>query len=154
MNTQEKSGTDYERSVIVNSSMELVFKALTEEIDKWWSSIENTSKKVGDIFKISFGAESYWKFKVLAADKSTRIVWKCVESHQDHNLAGIDKEWLHSTLYWNISDQKGKIKIQFIHKGLVSTGICYEVCSAGWDFYILDSLKNYLETGVGKVREK
>lgn len=153
MEEQEKS-LDYTRSVIVNSKKEYVFKAITEEIDKWWSSIESTSYSVGDVFKISFGAESYWKFKVLEVKKPKRIVWECVESHQDHNLAGIDKEWLHSKIYWNISDHKGKVKVHFLHKGLVSKGICYDVCSAGWDFYIMDSLKNYLETGVGKAGGK
>jgi len=154
MKAQEKSSMDYEKSVIVNSNKELVFKALTEEIDKWWSSIENTSKREGDVFKISFGPESYWKFKVLKFEKPKRIVWECIESHQDHNLAGIDEEWLHSKLYWNISSYDGNVKVQFLHKGLVSTGICYDVCSSAWDFYIMDSLKNYLETGIGKAGEK
>jgi len=154
MNKHIASSKDYKRSVIIKSNKELVFKALTEDIDKWWSSIDNSSKKVGDIFKISFGIESYWKFKVLELEKHERIVWECVESHQDHNLKGIDKEWLNSKLYWHISNYIDNVKVQFLHKGLISTGICYEVCSSAWDFYIVNSLKNFLEIGVGKVGEK
>ncbi len=154
MNEQVDSKKDYKKSVIVMSNRELVFKALTEDIDKWWSSIDNSSKKAGDIFKISFGLESYWKFKVLELEKPERIVWECVESHQDHNLRGIDEEWLNSKLYWNISNYNDNVKVQFLHKGLLSTGICYDVCSSAWDFYIMDSLKNFLEFGVGKAGEK
>ena len=120
---------DYKKSVTIKSSEKLVFKALTEEIDKWWSTIENTADKDGDVFKISFGPASFWKFKVLELKKPERIVWECVESHQDHNLEGIDKEWLNSKLYWTISSIDENVKVQFLHKGLVSTGVCYDVCS-------------------------
>ena len=142
---------NYQKTVFVNSKKELVFKALTEEVDKWWSEIENSSKDKGDIFKISFGKESYWKFKLIELEESKKIVWQCIESHQDHNLKGIDKEWLNSEITWTISENDNNTKIEFLHKGLLSDGICYDVCSSAWDFYILDSLKSYLETGIGKA---
>ena len=145
---------DYKKSVIVKSNKKLAYTALTEEIDKWWSTIENTAIKEGNIFKISFGPASYWKFKVLALKKPESIVWECVESHQDHNLVGIDKEWLNSKLYWTISGIGENVNIEFLHKGLVSTGVCYDVCSSAWDFYILDSLKTFLESGIGKPNER
>lgn len=145
---------NYEKSVLVKSTKESVFKALTVDIDKWWSTIENSSSNVGDVFKVSFSEESFWKFQVLESKKYESIVWECVESHQDHNLKGIDKEWLNSKLCWGISTINDIVKIHFLHKGLVSTGVCYEVCSSAWDFYILDSLKNYLEKGVGKAGGK
>ena len=55
---------NYQKSVFVNSKKQLIFKALTEEVDKWWSEIENSSKNKDDIFKISFGKESYWRFRL------------------------------------------------------------------------------------------
>jgi len=142
---------NYQKSVFVNSSKQLIFKALTEEVDKWWSDIENSSKNKDDIFKISFGKESYWKFRVIEINKNKRIVWKCIESHQDHNLKGVDEEWLNSEITWTISEKDKNTKIDFLHKGLVTDGICYDVCSTAWDFYILNSLKSYLETGIGKA---
>ena len=145
---------NYQKSVFVNSKKQLIFKALTEEVDKWWSEIENSSKSKDDIFKISFGKESYWRFRLTEIKKYKKIVWKCIESHQDHNLKGIDKEWLNSEITWTISDKGNNTKIDFLHKGLVTDGICYNVCSTAWDFYILDSLKNYLETGIGKAGQK
>ncbi|MEE9429499.1 MAG: SRPBCC domain-containing protein [Melioribacteraceae bacterium] len=144
---------DYKKSIVVKSTVELVFRALTKEIDKWWSSAENSAAKEGLVFKVSFGEESYWNFKVLELKKSEKIIWKCVESHQDHNLVGMDEEWLNSKLYWRISEIDGKVKVDFLHEGLVSTGVCYDVCSSAWDFYIMESLKNYLETGKGKPNQ-
>ena len=142
---------NYQKSVIVNSNEQLIFKALTEEIDKWWSDIEYSSKNKGDIFKISFGKESYWRFRTIELKINKKLVWKCIESHQDHNLKGIDEEWLNSEITWTISEKDNNTKIEFLHKGLVTDGICYDVCSTAWDFYILDSLKSYLETGIGKA---
>ena len=144
---------DYKKSVVIKSTVELVFGALTKEIDRWWGSVDNSAVKEGFIFKVSFGEESYWKFKVIELIKFEKIIWECVESHQDHNLVGIDKEWLNSRLHWNIAEVDGKVKVDFLHEGLVSTGVCYDVCSSAWDFYILHSLKNYLETGEGKPNE-
>jgi len=145
---------DYQKSVLINSKKENIYKALTEEIDKWWSEIENSSKNIGDIFKISFGKESYWRFNLIELEKNKKIVWKCTESNQDHNLKGIDKEWLNSEITWTIAEKDNMTIINFVHKGLVSDGICYDVCATAWDFYILDSLKSYLETGIGKAGEK
>jgi len=119
-----KNNIDYKKSIIVKSTVELAFIALTKEIDNWWSSVENLADKEGSVFKVFFGKESYWKFKVLVLKKHEKIIWECVESHQDHNLTGMDEEWLHSKLHWSISDIEGTVKIDFLHKGLISTGVC------------------------------
>ena len=142
---------NYQKSVIVNANNQLIFKALTEEVNKWWSDIEGSSKDKGDIFRISFGKESYWRFSLTELKINKKLVWKCIESHQDHNLKGIDEEWLNSEITWTISEEGSNSKIDFLHKGLITDGVCYDVCSNAWDFYILDSLKSYLETGIGKA---
>ncbi|MEL7005063.1 MAG: hypothetical protein AAFN93_20340 [Bacteroidota bacterium] len=144
---------DYTNSVTVACDKERAFDTLTNQIDKWWSTVKGPGHNQGDNFVVSFGEESYWKFNVLELTTPSKVVWECIESHQDHHLPGIDKEWLHSKLYWNISADDGMVTIQFLHKGLVPTDVCYDVCSTAWDFYILDSLKNYLEKGQGKPGE-
>lgn len=145
---------NYRQKIELNCSQEEAFKAITLQIADWWSVLDGSSNGLNDEFKVSFGEESYWKFKVISVIKSCEIVWECIESHQDHNLKGIDAEWLNTKLYWKISKVDSKTIIEFLHDGLISTGICYEVCSNGWDFYILDSLKNFLEFGEGKPSGK
>ena len=149
-----KKTKNYQQSIIVKERKPEAYNALVRQIPDWWSTIDGTSNKVGEVFKVSFGAESYWTFKVISLDEHNEVVWKCIESHQDHNLKGIDEEWINTKLYWSISESSGKTKIEFLHDGLLSTGVCYEVCSNGWDFYILDSLRNYLEKGKGKPSGK
>ena len=127
-----------------------VFGALTESIDAWWSTIEGVARKEGDVFKVSFGPGSYWKFKVLELRKNESITWVCLQSHQDHHLQGMDQEWLNTKLHWNLENQDQGVKLDFLHEGLNSSGVCFEVCSTAWDFYLFDSLKSLLEAGVGK----
>jgi hypothetical protein len=149
-----KEPYNYQQSLLVDIDKKSVFRALTNEISNWWSTVAGTYDKVGDQFRVSFGAESFWLLKVKSLDEPNKVVWECIESHQDHNLKGIDEEWINTLLYWTITEAKGITKIDFLHDGLLSNGVCYEVCSKGWDFYILESLKNYLENGKGKPSEK
>ncbi len=41
------------------------------------------------------------------------------------------------------------IQLSFVHKGLTPDLNCYEICDAGWTHFIINSLKQYLETGTG-----
>ena len=149
----EKSKS-YHQSILIKASKKKAYNALTHHIADWWSTIEGTSDEINAEFKVSFGAESYWKFKIESLNNPNEVIWKCIESHQDHNLKGIDEEWTNTKLYWLISKSGDKTKIDFLHDGLIETGVCYEVCSNGWDFYILYSLKHFLDTGVGKPSGK
>ncbi len=149
-----KKTKNYRQSIKVNASKRVAYNALLYHIPDWWSTVDGNSERVGDEFKVSFGAASYWIFKVTSLDEHNDVIWECIESHQDHNLKGIDEEWMNTKMYWSISRSGGKTKIDFLHDGLESTGVCYDVCSNGWDFYISVSLKNYLENGKGKPSAK
>ncbi|MBT8219713.1 MAG: hypothetical protein KJP00_07810 [Bacteroidia bacterium] len=140
--------TNYQRNIIVNQSSSDILRALTYDIDMWWANLDSSPEAVGDIFKISFGGESYWKFMIKEISE-THLIWKCVESNQDHNLKGIDEEWLNTEIEWRILEHPNETEIQFTHHGLVPDAICYEVCSNGWDFYILKSFQSYLDSGKG-----
>lgn len=149
-----EKANNYHQRIELSCSIEKAFEAITLQIADWWSTTNGTSDTIGDEFKVSFGEESYWKFKVINLVEPNEIIWECIESHQDHNLKGIDEEWLNTWIYWSFSKRKGRTRVDFLHDGLISTGICYEVCSNGWNFYILDSLKSFLESGKGKPSSK
>lgn len=153
MNKQTEIAKDYQQSVSISTNKKKVFEALTREISQWWGQVDQPAHEVGDVFKITFGEDSYWKFKIIDLIESENVIWECVESHQDHNIEGMDEEWLGSKLHWKILEKTEAVEVRFLHQGLVPHGVCYGACSAAWDFYITDSLKNYLETGEGKPEE-
>ncbi len=144
---------DYKQSIIVNADHHTVFKALTKDVHQWWSSIDGSAIELGDIFKIKFGGESYWKFKIVELSPGKKVTWECIESNQDHNIKGMDEEWLGTRLRWKIKESPKGVEVNFIHEGLVSDAACYGTCSKAWDFYITESLKSYLDQGKGSPGE-
>lgn len=140
---------DYSRTILIVADIKLVYNAIVSEIDKWWGTVEGESSNLGNVFKIKFGGDSYWKFEIIELVKNQQIMWKCIESNQDHNLKGIDEEWLNSKVSWYLSKSNSGTILKFLHEGLIPSSKCYDVCSEGWDFYLVKSLKSYLETGKG-----
>jgi len=145
---------DYTKTISIAANIKLVYKAIVFGIDKWWGTCEGSANSIGSIFKIKFNGDSYWKFEIIDLVENKRIVWKCIESNQDHNLKGIDEEWLHSIVTWELTQNEDVTMVKFMHEGLIPSGICYEVCSTGWDYYLTNSLKIYLETGKGNPKGK
>lgn len=43
-----------------------------------------------------------------------------------------------------------KTIIEFLHEGLTPESKCYNICAPTWDLFITESLKSFIETGVGK----
>lgn len=141
---------NYTQTVSVATNKEDAFNALTIQVEKWWGKVDQPASRIGDVFKVSFG-EAFWTFKVIKLEKFEYISWECIEANQIHKgLENMGEEWLGTRLHWNIYQENQSIEINFVHEGLVPEFGCYEVCSAGWDFFILKSLKQYLERGEGE----
>ena len=145
----------YSQSVEIKGTKEAIFEALTLHIDKWWGEIDMPINRLGNVFKVSFG-EAFWVFKVIEIQKNWMITWECVESNQVHaGLKGIKEEWLGTKLHWNITSKDEQIAtVDFLHQGLVPSFNCYEVCVSAWDFFITESLRSFIEEGVGKPEKK
>lgn len=144
---------DYRQSVLIQCNTQEVFKALTQEIEEWWGPVDQPAEVPGDVFKIDFGGNSYWKFKVISSGDD-HVLWECIASNQDHNVEGIDEEWLGSKLHWKFTRTQAGVTVTFMHQGLVPHGRCYDVCASAWDFYVTESLKNFLEQGQGNPNER
>ncbi len=142
---------NYRQSVIIETTPVRGFEALTKRIPEWWGQVDNQIKKEGDSFRVSFG-EAFWTFKVTKFEPGKEIIWLCTESNQVHaGLKGVKEEWLGTILHWRIQERENNlVEIDFLHEGLVPSFNCYEVCSTAWDFFITDSLKQFLEQGKGK----
>ncbi|TYP76152.1 SRPBCC family protein [Aquimarina intermedia] len=140
----------YTCSVPLRSHRKKVFKSLTKNIEDWWGTCDTNPDEEGKVFKVSFGTDSFWSFKVVELIPFEQITWQCVDSQQDHHVEGMDEEWMGTMLYWTIGNNGNKVHLTLEHEGLTPDGVCYDICSRGWDFYIMDSLKRYLETGQGE----
>lgn len=144
----------YVREIAVSASPEAAYRALTEEIGKWWVMPDGDANKVGDIPVFRFG-RTYWKMRVTELVSAHKVVWECIEAnHIDKQISeSAKKEWEGTTLTWEITGKNnGKNVssiIHFVHDGLSPSLECYEVCKNGWDYFFVSSLKKYLDTGKG-----
>ncbi|MDN5214678.1 hypothetical protein QQ020_21540 [Fulvivirgaceae bacterium BMA12] len=145
-NTTIKS---YHQAVLVDTSKADAFYAVTMRLEKWWGKTDQPVFKVGDTFTTTFG-KSVWKFEVRSYVPFDKICWECVEAHHVHDgLTAIETEWLGTRLFWFFNEYYGKTEIEFVHEGLHPDLNCFSICRQAWDHFIVDSLKNYLEVGVG-----
>ena len=142
------TGPGYSTDLLISAKPESVYNAITKDIDKWWTELSNQALQVGDWLIVRFEKTTSWAMTVSEAFPNRSLVWKVAEAN--HDLEGISTkdEWKGTTINWTIEENGTGSKITFVHEGLVPTLECYEICEAGWG-YFLGSLKSYLETGKG-----
>ncbi len=142
---------NFKKKIIVQTTKEQAFDAVTIGIKNWWGNSNATITKIGDEFSIFFEEETEWRFRATVLDKSNEVRWKCIyANHSFSNLKGIKEEWLNSEIVFLFKDvTKNKIELIFEHQGLTPALNCYEICDAGWTHFIVTSLKQLLETGKG-----
>jgi hypothetical protein len=141
----------YRRQIVVSADPGAVYRALAREMDRWWAPGATPAQTVGDTVVIAFG-RTHWHLRATHLVPGKRVELACVAAH--HVEAGhpdsIREEWLGTTLCWSIEPEGAGSRVTFTHQGLVPALGCYGVCEAGWDHYFLDSLRRYLDTGVGE----
>jgi len=142
------SEQSYSKGFLVSKKPSVVYKAITEQIDKWWTELSNKASKVGDNLIVKFEKETTWVMKVSEAIPHQSLVWKVTEANHDLEDILIQNEWKGTTIKWEIEENETGSKVSFMHEGLVSSLECYALCERGWH-YFLESLKNYLDTGKG-----
>ena len=145
--------TNYRCDITTKASVESIYRALTTEFDRWWTAPDMPIKRVGDVARFGFPPmESYWTFKAVELVPNKLVVLSCIDAYHLHEgMPDKSKtEWLDTQIVWSIESGEQLNSLHFEHRGLAPDLLCYEVCSAGWDFFYRQSLQEYLDTGVGR----
>ena len=142
--------TNYTREIVVSSTPAEAYKALTTGFNKWWTTDCNPVTNAGEKITFKFGP-SYWVMRANNLVPNELVEYECIEAHHVHDglPSSILDEWKKSILKWAIQKQEEKTNIIFTHEGLVPSLECYEVCEQGWDYFFVNSLKQYLDSGEG-----
>ncbi len=87
------SGKGYSSEILISAKPESVFKAITKDIDKWWTELSNQTLQVGDKLVVRFEKTTSWVMTVSEILQDRSLVWKVAEAN--HDLEGITKkdEW-------------------------------------------------------------
>ena len=145
---------NYSKTIVVSAPPEAAYRAITEGIEHWWTTPDRPISAVGDCAKFTFPpGRSYWTFEasVLTLNKYVELV--CVDALHLHagHPKDIEQEWIGTKVIWRIQPRdRIETEIRFEHVGLHPGLLCYEICESGWDFFFMESLQTYLDTGVGK----
>ena len=147
------NGNHYTKTITVRAAAADVYRALTAGHAAWWTTCDGRFDTVGDRIRFTFPPlASYWTFEAAALAPNRSVGLTCVDAYHvltDEPDAPTD-EWLGSAARWHIEPRNGQTDVRFVHDGLTPALHCYDVCEAGWDLFFADSLKAYLDTGVGK----
>lgn len=139
---------DYNNSFTVNKTASEVFEALTQKIDKWWSTdFEGSAANVGDEFTVRFG-KTFKTFTIEQLHANEKIVWRCTAQLIDHPDINNQSEWVGTSIIWTLGTSDFSTKVNMLHQGLAPGVECYAVCEKGWDSFIA-SLFALLEGGDG-----
>lgn len=144
----------YTREITVSSTPSKAYRALTAGFNKWWTTGCNPISETGDRITFRFGS-TIWVMRAYRLIPDDLVELECIEAHHVHEglPSSILNEWEGTKLQWKIKKQGREIKIVFVHEGLVPSLDCYDVCGQGWDYFFVNSLKQYLDTGEGSPFE-
>lgn len=143
------SEQSYNKAFSVAVHPEAVYRAITREVNKWWTIQASEAADVGDLLTVRFGDPYFMSMEVEKTDPDELLVWKVVAAHMFVEGAGTgNTEWIGTRIRWNISGTENGSEVSLLHEGLVPSFECYATCKNGWDYFLV-SLKRFLETGTG-----
>ena len=140
------ASSDYHYSFKTGVSPGRAFEAISHVTGWWASQVEGSSKKLNDVFTVRFGT-TFARIKIMEMVPGSRIVWLVEDCHMD--LLKDKKEWKDSRIIWEISPENNQTRVCMTHLGLVPAKECFMDCTAGWNFYVGESLFNLLTRNTG-----
>lgn len=136
------------KSFTVEQTPEEVFRAINN-VRGWWSaSLEGSSEKPGDEFTYRHGDIHVSRQRVTEAVPGNKVVWQVLDGTL--NFTRDQHEWSGTEVRFEIARKGRKTEVRFTHVGLTPEKECFDACSKGWNFYILDSLLPLIATGRGQ----
>lgn len=140
---------NYHLKIMLHTTADKVFSALTNDIPLWWTAIfEGSAGKQNDCFTIRFGAHIFKTMKVKELAVNDKVVWLVEDSLIAIPGLSQQKEWIGTTIIWEILPRENATELKLTHVGLIPEVECYEICCGGWQQFTA-SLKLFLETGTG-----
>jgi hypothetical protein len=129
--------TNYHAEINVNVSAREAFEKINRVSDWWTAGLEGDTLKINDIFTVRFG-DTFVTFKIIDFIPYNTVVWLVTDCNIQ--MVKDKKEWNGTKIVWEVSSKNGETKIDMTHVGLVPEVECYDMCNAGWNYFIKDSL--------------
>jgi len=137
---------DYATQVEIPRSRNVLFNALSRELEAWWGKQDQPLSEAGIIFKVSWGTPWY-QFRVIEYKEDELMVWECIDANQIiPGLSDVEKEWVGTKIHWQLEKLTPDTTIlHFKHEGLIPDFLCFDFCSRTWDQFLKERLISYLQ---------
>jgi uncharacterized protein YndB with AHSA1/START domain len=126
--------------------------AAINDVRGWWSQdVDGRTDVVGATFAFRGNQDGRnvhrARIEVTELVPAERVVWQVV----DNWMGFIDdqSEWKDTRIFFDLAPTQDGTQIRFSHLGLVPAYECYDVCFNAWTFFLQDSLRALITTGLG-----
>jgi uncharacterized protein YndB with AHSA1/START domain len=144
--------TNFSTAFTVDRTPEEVFAAVTN-VRGWWSGdIEGDTDALGVVFTYRYRDMHRSTQRITELVPNKKIVWEISNSYL--SFVKDTSEWDGSKVVFEIAANGEKTELRFTHVGLTPEGECYEDCSTAWSFYVNNSLRTLITTGMGDPNSK
>jgi len=143
---------DFTTTITVDRTPKQVFAAVTDTRGWWSQQIDGGTAELGDEFTYAFGEEHRCTMKLTEVEPDAKVVWRVLENY--FSFTQDRTEWTGTDVVFEISENDEGTQLRFTHRGLGPEYECYDTCSKAWGFYVNESLRDLITTGVGKPNPK
>lgn len=137
----------FSTSITVSKSPHKVFEAIGNVRGWWLDNIKGQADKLNDEFKFYVNQRLQFHLRVVEVIPRKSMVWKVL--YQSFSSTR-KREWIDTTMLFDISSIENETRLCFTHMGLVPTLQCYEACQSAWTKYIHLSLFDFICQGQGQ----
>ena len=121
-------------------------------VPEWWGVTFSGSAKIqNDKFIIKMGGASFFNMTIAELIPDKRVVWLVTDCYMP--WISDKKEWANTKIIFDLSENNGITKLNFIHEGITPDVECYKLCKPGWTHWITTSLFSYFTTGKGNFNQ-
>lgn len=151
-NPDNMENQNYTSTIVVKKDAQTAFNAI-KNFRAWWSEeIAGETGTLGETFFYHYKDVHLCKIKLIEEVNNKKLVYLVIEN--EFSFVKDKTEWVNTKLIFEITEEGNQTKVVFTHEGLTPEYECYEVCNDAWTSYIQGSLKDLIETGVGKPNAK
>lgn len=138
---------DFTLQLVVPKTPSQTFAAI-RDVRAWWGAgIEGDATRVGDVFTYRHDDLHRSTQALIELVPDEKLVWRVTQAHL--SFVEPSNEWVGTHLVFALAGVGEQTRVSFAHEGLRPSVACFDACSKGWRYYVGESLRKLLETGVG-----
>jgi len=137
--------TGFTTTFAVEKTPEEVYAAIND-VRGWWSGeVAGDTDRLGAEFTYSVEGVHRSVQKIAELVPARRVVWQVTDASLE--FAQDKKEWVGTTIVFEIAPAGGRTEVRFTHHGLVPAFECFDACSNAWGLLVGKNLRNRILSG-------